>query len=69
MSEYAEKHMPIIENDYDPEDFVFVQENIKLKDKVYKQTSFLKDVWNNFSKNKGAVVGLIIISIIIKEIC
>lgn len=65
MSEYAEKHMPIIENDYDPEDFVFVQENIKLKDKVYKQTSFLKDVWNNFSKNKGAVVGLIIISIII----
>lgn len=64
MSEY-QKHMPIIENDYDDEDFVFVQENVRLKDKVYKQTSFLRDVWNNFSKNKGAVVGLVIISIII----
>ena len=62
MSETYEKHVPIIENDYDPEDFVFVQENVRLKDKVYKQTSFLKDVWTNFSKNKGAVIGLIIIS-------
>ena len=65
MSETYEKHMPIIENDYDDEDFVFVQENVRLKDKVYKQTSFLKDVWLNFSKNRGAVVGLIIISFII----
>ena len=65
MSEIYGKHVPIIENDYDAEDFVFVQENVRLKDKVYKQTSFLKDVWLNFSKNKGAVIGLIIISFII----
>ena len=60
-----EKHVPIIENDYDAEDFVLVQENVRLKDKVYKETSFLKDVWVNFSKNKGAVAGLIIISVIV----
>lgn len=65
MSEIYQKHVPIIENDYDEEDFVFVQEDVRLKDKVYKQTSFLKDVWLNFSKNKGAVIGLIIISVII----
>ena len=65
MSETYEKHVPIIENDYDEEDFVFVQENTRLKDKVYKQTSFLRDVWVNFSKNKGAVIGMIIIAIII----
>ena len=65
MSELSGKHVPIIENDYDAEDFVFVQENVRLKDKVYKQTSFLKDVWLNFSKNKGAVIGLIIITVII----
>ena len=65
MTETAEKHVPIIENDYEQEDFVFVQENEKLTDKVYEQTSFMKDVWTNFSKNKGAVAGMIIISIII----
>ena len=65
MSEYYEKHVPIIENDYDDADFVFVQENVRLKDKVYKQTSFLKDVWTNFSKNKGAVIGMVIIAVII----
>lgn len=65
MADTYEKHVPIIENDYDAEDFVFVQENVRLKDKVYKQTSFLKDVWTNFSKNKGAVIGLIIISVVI----
>ncbi|MCR5794753.1 MAG: ABC transporter permease [Solobacterium sp.] len=65
MSELSGKHVPIIENDYDAEDFVFVQENVRLKDKVYKQTSFLKDVWLNFSKNKGAVIGLVIITVII----
>ncbi|MCR5372607.1 MAG: ABC transporter permease [Solobacterium sp.] len=70
MSENAVKQMPVIENEYEEseyeeEDFVFVQENVRLKDKVYQQTSFFRDVWNNFSKNKGSVVGLIIISIII----
>lgn len=60
-----EKHMPIIENDYDSEDFVFVQRDEKLTDKEYAATSYLKDVWSHFKKNKGAVIGLCIIVVII----
>ena len=37
----------------------------KLIDKTYKSTSYWKDVWGNFSKNKGALIGAIIIIIII----
>jgi oligopeptide transport system permease protein len=59
------RHVPIIENDYDDADFVFVQEGERLTDKTYKSTSYLKDVWNNFRKNKGAVAGMVIICIII----
>ena len=59
MSEnMAEKHMPIIENDYDSEDFVFVQRNEVLTDKEYADTSYLKDVWSHFKRNKGAVIGM-----------
>ena len=66
MSEnMADKHMPIIENDYDSEDFVFVQRNEVLTDKEYADTSYLKDVWSHFKKNKGAVIGMIIIAVII----
>ena len=66
MSEnMADKHMPIIENDYDSEDFVFVQRNEVLTDKEYADTSYLKDVWSHFKKNKGAVIGMVIIAIII----
>ena len=48
-----------------PEDFEFVQQNEKLTDKTYKATSYAKDVWMHFTKNKGAVAGAVIILIII----
>lgn len=47
-------------------DFEFAHDkNEKLIDKNYKATSFAKDVWTNFKKNKGALVATIIILIII----
>lgn len=63
------KAVPVIENeameDFTAEDFVFVQEDVVLKDKVYRSTSYLHDVWVNFRKNKGALIGAIIIILII----
>ena len=41
------------------------EENEKLIDKTYKTSSYAKDVWSHFCKNKGAVIGAIIILIII----
>ena len=37
----------------------------KLIDKNYKATSYAKDVWTNFKKNKGALIATVIILIII----
>jgi len=37
----------------------------KLIDENYIATSYLKDVWTNFKKNKGAVAGIVIITFII----
>ena len=37
----------------------------RLIDKNYSATSYAKDVWNNFRKNKGALIGSIIIIVII----
>ena len=48
------------------DDFEFAHaEGEKLIDKTYKSTSYWKDVWGNFSKNKGALIGAVIICIII----
>lgn len=48
------------------DDFDFAHEaGQKLIDKTYKTTSYWKDVWGNFKKNKGALIGGIIILIII----
>ena len=48
------------------DDFEFAHSaNDKLIDKNFKSTSYIKDVWSNFRKNKGAIVGAIIITIII----
>ena len=52
-------------DDFTDDDFVFVQRDEKLVDKAYKTTSYLKDVWAHFKKNKGAILGLIIIVLII----
>lgn len=60
---------PVLTNevidDFTDDDFVFVQRDEKLVDKAYKTTSYLKDVWAHFKKNKGAILGLIIIVLII----
>ena len=54
------------ERDFHEDDFLFAHESgKKIIDKSYKATSYLKDVWSNFKKNKGAIVGFIIIVIII----
>lgn len=46
-------------------DFVFVQKDEKLVDKTYKASSYLKDVISHFVKNKGAVIGAVIIIVIV----
>ena len=49
-----------------PDDFEFAHEaGERLIDKNYKASSYWKDVWGNFSKNKGALIGSVIILIII----
>ncbi len=47
------------------ESFTLAQENERLVDKTYETTSYAHDVWTAFKKNKGAIVGLVIICIII----
>lgn len=51
---------------YDKNSFerVFKDESIQ-KDIVYKGAGFWKDVWLRFSGNKGAVIGLLLIALII----
>ena len=65
----SETIKPVLTNevidDFTDEDFVFVQRDEKLVDKAYKTTSYLKDVWAHFKKNKGAILGLVIIILII----
>jgi oligopeptide transport system permease protein len=46
-------------------DFTFVQGDKILKDEVYESTSYLKDVGTAFKKNKGALIGMIVILFII----
>lgn len=54
------------ENQFKQDSFEFAHdENAKLIDKSYNTTSYAKDVLSNFAKNKGAVFGAIVISIII----
>ena len=64
MSEVLKTHDPLLGDGYSEEDFVFVQQGERLSDKAYKTTSYWRDVWSHFSKNKGALVGFVIIFII-----
>lgn len=58
--------MSIHDHEFTNDDFMFAHEDgSKLIDKTYKASSYWKDVWGNFKKNKGALVGAIIIIIII----
>ena len=53
------------EHDFYEDDFQFAHSSDeKLIDKNYVTTSYWKDVWSNFKKNKGAVIGVIIILVI-----
>ena len=51
--------------DFTADDFTFAQQGEKLIDKNYKASSYAKDVWANFRKNKGAVFGAVVIIVII----
>ena len=66
MSEIIKNtHEPVLGDGYSKEDFVFVQQGERLNDKAYKTTSYWRDVWTHFSKNRGALVGFVIILVII----
>lgn len=57
--------MTILDHEFEKEDFEFAHEKgEKLIDKNYSATSYAKDVWTNFKKNKGALIGAIIIVIL-----
>ncbi|MGN1294916.1 MAG: ABC transporter permease [Bacilli bacterium] len=49
------------------DDFVLVQDNVKISDKKFdsKPTTFIKDAFRRFKKNKSSVAGAIILGILI----
>ena len=53
--------------DFRPDDFTLVQQNIRIMDKKLetKPTTFLKDAFRRFCKNKSSVVAAIILAILI----
>lgn len=56
----------MIERQFTDEQFQFAhEEGTLLVDKVYETSSYAKDVWASFKKNKGAVIGGIIILLVI----
>ncbi len=58
--------MPNTDHDFLHDDFEFAhEEGEKLIDRTYSATSYAKDVWNNFKKNRGALVGFVIIVFIV----
>ena len=56
----------IVDHEFYDDDFNFAHAaDEKLVDRNYSATSYAKDVWNNFRKNKGALIGAVIILFII----
>ena len=54
------------EIEFSSDDFELAfDDNTHLIDKTYNTSSYAKDVWANFKKNKGAVFGACIISVIV----
>lgn len=52
--------------EFKEDDFTFAHESSdKLIDKAYNTSSYAKDVWSHFIKNKGAVFGAIVIILIV----
>lgn len=53
--------------DFRSDDFVLVQQNIRIMDKKLetKPTTFMKDAFRRFCKNKSSVAGAIILAILI----
>lgn len=51
--------------EYHEDDFEYAHtSDTQLIDENYVATSYLKDVWGNFKKNKGAIIGAVIIAVI-----
>lgn len=60
------KNLYMIDDGYSEEDFTLAHDaGERLKDKTYKTTSYIKDVLSHFAKNKGALIGAVVICIII----
>ena len=58
--------MSVTDREFQQDDFQLAHDvDEKLIDTNYKATSYMKDVWSNFKKNKGALIGAVIIAIII----
>ena len=58
--------MPNIDHEFHADDFEFAHSaDEKLIDRNYSTTSYWKDVWSNFKKNKGALIGAVIIIFLI----
>ena len=58
--------MTIYNREYTADDFTFAhQKDEKLIDTNFKATRYAHDVWCNFKKNKGALIGAIIVIIIV----
>jgi len=56
----------LVQTEFKADDFKFAYDrNAKLIDKTYNSTSYIKDVFSNFAKNKGALIGIVIIVIIV----
>lgn len=53
--------------DFKPDDFTLVQQNVRITDKKLdtKPTTFMKDAFRRFCKNKSSVAGAIILAILI----
>ncbi|MDO4499961.1 MAG: ABC transporter permease [Erysipelotrichaceae bacterium] len=52
----------VLDHEFEEDDFSFAHDaDAKLVDKNFKATSYLKDVWSNFIKNKGAIIGFVIV--------
>lgn len=58
--------MTNMDHEFHNDDFDFAhEEGEKLIDRNYSATSYAKDVWNNFRKNRGALIGIVIILFIV----
>ena len=55
--------------EFKPDDFVLVQQNVRIMDKKLetKPTTFMKDAFRRFCKNKSSVAAAIILAILTRS--